>query len=79
MLKEQAGKEILLTGGSNLAAALTRLRLIDKYQIVVHPVVLGGGKALFLEPKERIGLTLIESRTFDARTVLLRYERADRG
>jgi dihydrofolate reductase len=77
-LKEQPGKDILLTGGSNLAASLTELGLIDEYQIVVHPVVLGGGKPLFHEPKERMNLTLIGSRTFDSRAVLLRYERAER-
>lgn len=63
-LKTQDGKDILLTGGSTLAAYLTRLGLIDEYQVIVHPVVLGGGLPLFLRPKERINLALLESRTF---------------
>jgi dihydrofolate reductase len=46
-LKQQPGKDLLLTGGSNLPTTLTRLGLIDEYHIVVHPVVLGGGKPLF--------------------------------
>jgi dihydrofolate reductase len=75
-LKEQQGQDILLTGGATLAAFLTRLGLIDEYHVIVHPVVLGVGKPLFLEPKGRINLALLESRTFDARSVLLRYERA---
>lgn len=73
-LKQQTGKDLLLTGGSSLAAALTELGLIDDYRIVVHPVVLGGGKGLFLKT-HRINLRLVESRTFDSQTVLLRYER----
>lgn len=76
-LKEQPGKDILLTGGSNLAAFLTRHGLIDEYFIVVHPVVLGGGKPVFESPQERFNLKLRESRTFDSRTVLLHYERAE--
>lgn len=54
----------------------TRLGLIDDYRVVVHPVVLGGGKRLFAKPGERLGLELVESRTFDGRTVLLRYQPA---
>ena len=74
-LKRQPGKDILLTGGAEVAASLTELGLLDDYRIVVHPVVLGGGPRLFVEAKNRIGMKLTDSRTFDSRTVLLRYER----
>lgn len=74
-LKGRPGKDILLTGGAEAAASLTRLGLLDDYRIVVHPVVLGGGPRLFMEPKDRIGMTLVDSRTFDAKTVLLHYQR----
>jgi dihydrofolate reductase len=78
-LKSQPGGDLLLMGGSTLAAALTAFGLIDEYHVVVHPVVLGGGKPLFRTPKDRINLRLVESRTFDSRSVLLRYERAEQG
>jgi dihydrofolate reductase len=78
-LKQQPGKNLLLTGGSSLAATLTELGLIDEYHIAVHPVVLGGGKPLFGKPNDRINLQLVESRTLDSRIVLLRYQRADQG
>ena len=42
--------------------------------MVVHPVVLGGGKQVF-PAVERFGLVLAESRIFDGRAVLLRYTR----
>ena len=74
-LKRQPGKDILLTGGARLAASLTELGLLDDCRIVIHPVVLGGGPPLFMEPKDRIGMRLVDSRTFDSQTVLLRYER----
>ncbi|MGC1209891.1 MAG: dihydrofolate reductase family protein [Micromonospora sp.] len=73
-LKAQPGGELLLTGGSGAAAALTGLDLIDEYQVVVHPVVLGGGKPVFPD-KDRLDLRLVETRRFDGRSVLLRYER----
>jgi len=73
-LKAAPGKDLLLTGGANLAATLAAHDLIDEYQIVVHPVVLGGGKQLF-PLAERFNLELKETRTFDARTTLLNYTR----
>jgi dihydrofolate reductase len=77
-LKRQPGQDMLLTGGSILAATLTELGLIDEHHVIVHPVVLGGGKPL-LNVADRIDLRLTESRTFDARTVLLRYECPEQG
>jgi dihydrofolate reductase len=82
-LRDQAGrhahvrpdKDILLTGGAQVAASLTDLGLLDDYRVVIHPVVLGGALRSFLEPKHRIGLRLVDTRTFDAQTVLVRYER----
>jgi dihydrofolate reductase len=74
-LKAQPGRELLLTGGAGAAAALTELGLIDEYQVVVHPVVLGGGAPVF-PGKERLDLRLVETRAFDGRSVLLRYVRA---
>lgn len=75
-LKEQPGNDLLLSGGSQLAASLTKLGLIDDYLVIVHPVVLGGGKPLFLPPKDRVNLRLVDTRTFDSRTVLLHYQLA---
>jgi dihydrofolate reductase len=74
-LKAQPGADLLLTGGAGAAAALTELGLVDEYQVVVHPVVLGGGSPVF-PGKERLDLRLTGTRGFDGRSVLLRYERA---
>ncbi|MEW9555832.1 dihydrofolate reductase family protein [Nonomuraea sp. NPDC050783] len=74
-LKRQDGKDLLLTGGSGLAAALTGHGLIDEYHVAVHPVVLGGGRPLFVPGGGRLGLRLVESRTCDGQVVVTRYER----
>ncbi|MFV2013423.1 MULTISPECIES: dihydrofolate reductase family protein [unclassified Micromonospora] len=73
-LKRQPGKDMLLTGGSELPAALTALGLVDEYHIAVHPVVLGGGRPLFQEPERRVNLRLVEARPADSRTVILHYQ-----
>ncbi|MGH3762860.1 dihydrofolate reductase family protein [Actinophytocola sp.] len=73
-LKSEPGKDMQLTGGAGVAKALADLNLIDEYQVVVHPVVLGGGKQLF-GLADRFDLKLTEARTFDGATVLLRYTR----
>jgi len=76
-LKAQPGKDLLLTGGSGLAAALTERGLIDEYHIAVHPVVLGGGRKLFAEPGQRLNLRAGESRLLDGQVVVTSYHRAN--
>jgi len=49
-------------------------RLIDEYQIVVIPLVLGRGRTMFEGVRERVPLTLTSSRTFRNGNVLLRYQ-----
>jgi dihydrofolate reductase len=75
-LKAAHEKDILLIGGARLPAELSRLGLIDEYQVFVHPVVLGGAKRPFAVDAERLELELVESRVFDGRAVLLRYRRS---
>jgi dihydrofolate reductase len=48
-LKTQPGKNILIDGSSVLIHTLARRDLIDEYRLIVYPVVLGGGKKVFLE------------------------------
>ena len=62
-LKQQAGKNILV-GSPSLIVALTRLDLIDEYQLCVHPIVLGNGLPLFKNIKDRINLKLLKTKTF---------------
>src|SRR5918992_3257403 len=73
-LKQQPGKD-LGVGGAGLAATFTKLGLIDEYRLFVCPVVLGGGTPYFPALDERINLELVETRTFGARVVYLRYRR----
>jgi dihydrofolate reductase len=76
-LKAQAGADMLLTGGANLAAALTEHGLVDEYHIAVHPVVLGGGRKLFAQPKQRRNLRAEQSRLLDGQVVVTTYRPAE--
>ena len=46
-MKRQPGKDIIIFGSGSIVSQLTRHGLIDEYQIVVGPVLLGAGRALF--------------------------------
>ncbi len=63
-------------GGPHLASTLAGLRLIDEYQLVVYPTIVGGGKSFFPKTADHIGLRLLETRLFGCGAVYLRYGRA---
>lgn len=50
--------------------------LIDEYQLMVYPVLLGGGISFFPQHESRADLELVETRTYDSRVVYLRYRAA---
>ncbi|PZV82280.1 dihydrofolate reductase [Algoriphagus aquaeductus] len=73
-LKRQIGKDIWLYGGASLIKTFIQLGLIDVYRISVHPTVLGSGKPLFEDLKERMNLNLIQTNSFKSGVVQLIYE-----
>jgi len=46
-LKHQSGKDLVILGSSDLVSYLTNIDLVDEYQVIVNPVILGGGKPYF--------------------------------
>jgi dihydrofolate reductase len=77
-LKQQAGKDII-AGSPSLIVTLMQLDLIDEYQIVVHPIVLGSGLPLFKDITDRVTLKLLKTKTFECGAVDLYYEPASRS
>jgi dihydrofolate reductase len=69
-LKQADGGHILVHGGVAFAHDLTTLGLIDRYEIVVHPVVLGSGLPLFPALPEPLRLDVIEARPFKSGATL---------
>jgi dihydrofolate reductase len=74
-LKEQDGKDILIYGSASIVQQMTNLGLIDEYQVLVHPVLLGGGKTLFANVSDKHPLRLVSSRQLSSGVVLLTYQR----
>jgi len=74
-LKQQPGKDVFVCS-PGLIVALTKLNLIDEYQLCVHPVIAGGGLPLFKNIGDKITLTLIKTKTFGGGAVILYYEPA---
>src|SRR5215213_3983375 len=61
----------LVTGD---AGAAMRAGLVDEYEIVTHPVLVGGGTPFFTALDSWVNLNLVETRTFPGGVVLTRYE-----
>jgi dihydrofolate reductase len=63
-LKEEPGKDIVAHGGASFAQSLVASGLIDEYQLIVHPVALGRGLALFSELSKPLALTSVSTTRF---------------
>lgn len=75
-MKREAGPDLVVLGSGSLVAQLTEARLVDRYTIVVCPIVLGRGRALFAGLSDRAPLTLAASRAFGNGNVVLTYASA---
>lgn len=73
-LKGQSGKDLTVLGSGSIVAQLAQAGLIDEYNILLNPVVLGSGKTMFDGVKDRLALKLVRTRTFGNGNVLLVYE-----
>ena len=77
-LKQQSGQDIRVIGSGELVQTLMEHHLVDEYQLMIHPLVLGGGKRLFRDGSEKIDLHLVDTKTTGTGVVMLHY-RTDKG
>jgi dihydrofolate reductase len=73
-LKSEPGEDMAILGSGSVVSQLAQAGLIDEFQIVVNPVVLGKGRTMFDGVKEMLRLKLTKTRTFGNGNVLLCYE-----
>jgi len=61
-LKQEPGRDMLIYGSASIIQTLTNHGLIDEYQVLVHPVLLGAGKPLWSDLKDQVKLHLINTK-----------------
>jgi dihydrofolate reductase len=72
-LKQQPGRDMVIWGSISVAQSLIKEGLIDQYRLVLCPVALGGGRPLFPDHVESLGMKLSDARTLHRGGVLLVY------
>ncbi|OAI41322.1 hypothetical protein AYO38_03830 [bacterium SCGC AG-212-C10] len=72
-LKEEPGKDILIWGSASIVQQLTNLGLVDEYQLLLHPAVLGGGKQLWQNIDKRVQFSLADVHQFSNGVTKLTY------
>lgn len=73
-LKQQPGKDILVTGSPTLVESLLHADLLDELILLVHPVVAGKGKRLFKDGRALKRLKLVDARTTSSGVAILTYQ-----
>jgi dihydrofolate reductase len=72
-LKQMPGKGLFL-GGLKLPMALAQLGLIDEYEFIVHPLVVGHGPTLLAGLTKHVDLKLVDKLELSSGAVAMRYE-----
>jgi dihydrofolate reductase len=73
-MKQESGPTMAIMGSGSIVSQLAQEGLIDEFQVVVNPLVLGKGKSMFDGIKEKLTLKQTKTRTFGNGNVLLCYE-----
>jgi dihydrofolate reductase len=72
-LKQQSGADIFI-GSRSLIVQLLKLNLLDEFQLMLHPVITGGGLPLFEDIKESMQLKLSNTKRFASGAVILYFQ-----
>ncbi|HKV83073.1 MAG TPA: dihydrofolate reductase family protein [Ktedonobacterales bacterium] len=77
-LKEQSEKNLVIFGSGELIQSLMRSALIDRYVLMIHPLILGSGRRLFADGGAFATLRLVNTFPTATGVVIATYERAER-
>ena len=73
-LKQHYHNDILVYGGATFVSSLIKANLIDEFHLLVNPVVIGSGLAIFKTIDNKQNMTLIKSKSYSCGIVLLHYK-----
>ena len=74
-IKQEPGGDIMIFGSGTIVSQLAQNDLIDEYQFVTGPVLLGDGKSLISGMSKTVPLKLVEAKPYKSGNVMLRYQR----
>ena len=75
-MKSEPGDDMVILGSGSIVSQMAQQGLVDEYQLVVYPVVLGKGRTLFEGLQDQLSLKLTKTRAFKNGNVLLCYKPA---
>ena len=75
-LKSEPGPGMVILGSGSIVSQLALHGLVDEYQFVVIPTVLGAGRTMFEGLRDKLSFRLISSRSFKNGNVVLSYKQA---
>jgi len=75
-MKQQSGPGMAILGSGTIVSQLAAAGLIDEYQVVVNPIILGKGRTMFEDVKNMVKLNLTKTRRFKSGKVYVCYEPA---
>jgi dihydrofolate reductase len=75
-LRDAPGRDLVVFAGATLAQSCMQLDLVDEYRLMLHPLLLGQGQALYGELPRQLPLRLRQARALSSGVLLVRYERA---
>ncbi|MAS38328.1 MAG: pyrimidine reductase [Anaerolineaceae bacterium] len=76
-LKQQEGPDLVVHGSATLVQTLIQHDLVDRYRLLIYPVVLGEGKRLFQQGATAT-LKLVKTQAFSSGVTALIYEPQDK-
>jgi dihydrofolate reductase len=76
VMKRAPGEDMMIFGSGSIVSQLTEYGLIDEYQFMVSPILLGSGRSLLSGVPRRSTLRLLEARPYPSGNVMLRYARS---
>ncbi|HWB70886.1 MAG TPA: dihydrofolate reductase family protein [Egibacteraceae bacterium] len=73
-LKREQGGNIVVLGSAQLVRTLTEHGLVDEYQLMIDPLLLGSGKRLFGQSSQPIPLRLVDAKTSSTGVLIATYQ-----
>lgn len=77
-LKQEPGKDLSVLGSGDFVQTLMEHDLVDEYQFMVDPIVLGSGRRLFRDGSPKTALRLVDSKTTSTGVLIVTYQPAER-